>query len=401
MAATNLHKKILMTFIHAFAVLIGFAVTAHSEDYARVQGYVHSFNNSVSVYTGVFALNKDLTLDTSAYFKYNIDLINPGWGGDGGGGGEKDSLTGSKAVAAVSGASSAVTSGGSSSKDTRHEVNAGVAHNFNNLAVAELYYDFSREKDYTSHTPTVSVRKDLFEKNTTLTFGYSRNIDSVSGQFAGSAKGRDTGNFFFGVTQVLSPFTVAQAGYSRSDSSGFESEGIRLVPLNNVSPGTCTAKSAACVDEAFPDSRERNAYLAGVSHYFLNGFSPVFKRSSIKVNFRYYDDSWDIKSYAVDTEYYKYLADEVILRLNYRYYDQTKAFFVKDVYTGSEEFKSASPQLLQFNSNLVGVKVVYNFSDIQKDSGLQAGSAEAKYEYYTESIGVNAHIVMVGLKAVF
>jgi uncharacterized protein DUF3570 len=376
---------------------------AKAEDYASAQAYVHDFNNNITVYTGVFALNKDLSLDTSLYFKYTVDLINPAFG-EGEGGGEhavKGAAYTATPVAAVSSASSAAAAG----RDTRNELTAGFTHNFGNIIGVEAYYDFSKEKDYMSNTPTITLKKDLFEKNTTLTLGYSINIDKINGQFMDRTEGRTTNNYFAGITQVITPQTIAQLGYARSVSRGFESEGIRLVPTDGtpVSQSTCAAISATCATESFPSSRSRNAYIFGINQYFADGPTPIFRRSSLRLTLRYYTDSWDIKSRTAELEYYKYLTDDLIMRLDYRYYNQSKAFFVKDVYTPSDVFRSSSPQLLKLSTNLGGIKFIYNFPVRKNDdfSLLQLNGIEGKYEYYTETIGVHAHILMAGLRLVF
>jgi len=202
-------------FIYRLVIICAFFIftsaNAGAEDYVTGQTYIHSFSNSVMVYTGVFALNKDLSLDTSTYFKYTVDFINPsfgeGGGGKGGGGGGDDF---SSKVAATSGASSSVSSsgGGSAASDTRNELTVGFTHNFSNIIGVEVYYDYSKEKDYTSNTPSISLKKDLFEKNTTLTAGYSKSMDDVYGQFMTEHKTKVTNSYFVGITQVLSPFTV-------------------------------------------------------------------------------------------------------------------------------------------------------------------------------------------------
>ncbi|MBI5970602.1 MAG: DUF3570 domain-containing protein [Deltaproteobacteria bacterium] len=403
------------------AVIVGAAVlslpalcvVASAEDYAATQAYMHSFNNGVTVYSGVFALNKDLNLQTSTYFKYNIDLINPsfGEGGEGGGGdsvnkGGNQTLRGnsSRGVAAASGASSAVSSGGNSAKDTRHAFTAGLKHEFKDVVGVEAYYDYSKEKDYTSHTPTFTLKKDLFNKNTTITAAYSKNNDRVKGVFMDGAKGRNTDNYFAGVTQALTPYTLVQAGYSRNNSNGYESEGIRLVPLSGTPSSSCTAKSASCREESFPSKRFRNAYILGVSQYFNYDGSYAFNRSAVRLTLRYYDDSWGVNSYMSEVEYNKYLSEQVVMRLNYRYYTQDKAYFALDNYDGPEQYKSSSPQLLKFDSRLAGVKLGYKFKDTGKGAGsfpIGVSIAEAKYEYYTQSIGVNAHVVMAALRLFF
>lgn len=73
MAAIN-----CMTFLKGLilsVLLLMFSMTvARGEDYVTAQGYIHSFNNNLSVDTGVFALNKDLSLDADAYLKYTVDI---------------------------------------------------------------------------------------------------------------------------------------------------------------------------------------------------------------------------------------------------------------------------------------------------------------------------------------
>lgn len=390
-----------------------FSMPVAAENYATDQFYIHSFDNNVTVYTNVFSLNKDLNLETSVNFKYTVDLINPslfeGGGGEGGGG--EGAAAGRVAparvakVAAISSASTAASGAGSSSGgDTRNELTAGISHNFGNLITADAYYDYSSESDYTSQTPAITFKKELFEKNTTLTAGYSRNMDRVDGQFMGGAQDRNTDNFYAGITQLFSPVTIGQIGYSRNLSTGFQSEGVRLVPVNGALASSCTAESVTCVDEVFPDSRTRYAYLAGVSHYFIEGLNGLLDRSSIKLNLRYYHDDWDITSYTGEAEYNKYLSEELLLRFSYRYYTQSKAFFIKAAYLSSDLYKSSSPQLLELNSNHAGFKLTYLFKDspvIDDVFGLQLHSLEGKYEYYTESLGVTAHTVMAGVKFFF
>lgn len=387
------------------AIFLTLPAAAFAEDYAAVQGYLHSFNNGISVYSGVFALNKDVSLDTTVSFKYAVDLISPN-GGEGGGG-DDEGGGGDSVAAAVSGASAAVNAG----SDVRHDFMAGVSHNFSNIISVEAYYDYSTEKDYVSSTPTITLKKDLFEKNTTLTFGYSRNMDTISGRFMAGEEDRTTDNFFAGITQVLSPFTVAQLGYSHSKSEGLLSEGIRLVPTGAATDADCSPLTAAdpaivagggCVNEAFPSERKRDAYLVGVNHYFTNGLGGLLERSAAKLTFRYYDDSWDVNSWMGEAEFYKYLDDNLIMRLNYRYYTQSKAFFVKDTYAAGDQFKSSSPQIEEKDTNLIGLKLIYILPEPVKTTWkLAVNSLEGKYEYYTESIGVNAHIFMGGLRFSF
>lgn len=379
-------------------------VKAHAEDYAAAQGYLHAFSNGVSVYSGVFALNKDVSLDTTVSFKYAVDLIRP----DGEDGDDDDDEGGTGVgVAAVSSASAAASAG----SDTRHDVMAGVSHNFGNIIGVEASYDYSAEKDYVSSTPTLTIKKDLFDKNTTLTFGYSRNMDTISGRFMADDAGRTTDNFYFGITQVISPVLVAQVGYSHSSSEGQLSEGIRLVPTGAATDTDCSALTApdpdllavgsGCVNEVFPTERKRHAYLAGVSRYFTGGLGGLLERSALRLVFRYYDDSWEINSWMGEAEFHKYLSENLIMRLDYRYYVQSEAFFVKDSYVSADQYKSVSPQLEDKETHLAGLKLTYLLQNPLSAWKLAVNSLEGKYEFYTESIGVNAHVLMGALRLSF
>jgi hypothetical protein len=400
-AAVGAIKKLFTLTV----IFLALPVAALAQDYVAAQGYLHSFNNGISVYSGVFALNKDVTLNTTGYFKYAVDLISPQGGEDDDDDEGEDEGGGDGSVRAVSGASAAVSAG----SDVRHEIMAGITHNFNNIIGVEAYYDYSKENDYVSSTPTVTLKKDLFDKNTTLTLGYSRNMDTISGLFLSGEEDRTTDNYYAGLTQVLSPVTVAQIGYSHSNSEGLLSEGIRLVPTGTATAADCAPLMApdpgivaggGCVNEAFPSERKRDAYIAGVNHYFTAGLGGLLDRSAVKLTFRYYDDSWDISSWMGEAEVYKYLVDNLVLRLNYRYYTQSQAFFVKDTYVASDQFKSSSPQLEEKDTNLVGLKLIYLLDPVSNWK-LAVNALEGKYEYYTESIGVNAHIFMGGLRFTF
>ena len=71
--------------------------------------------NSVTVYSTVFALNKDVSLDTLTYFKYNIDMINPAGAAQGRRLG-KDDVRGLERFYSSS-----------SARDTRHALTAGFS----------------------------------------------------------------------------------------------------------------------------------------------------------------------------------------------------------------------------------------------------------------------------------
>lgn len=383
--------------------LLFVSTPAKAENYAAIQSYVHSFNNNVRVFSEVFALNHDLSLETSVYGKYTVDFINPKLGEDEGGNDRSlNSTAGAKAVAAIAAASSAVSSGGGG-RDTRNELVGGITHNFDNIVSVDLGIYYSHESDYSSTAPSIGLKKDLFNKNTTLSLGYSRNFDMIHGQYMNGYQYKKVDNFFGGITQVLTRYTVAQVGYARINASGYMSEGVRLVPLQGVLQASCIGISNTCAEEVFPNNRFRDAFIAGISQYFDFPGTYVFDRASIKLTGRKYKDSWGIRSYTAEAEYNKYLLDNLIMTLNYRHYEQSKANFDKENFMGTEQFLTASPQLKRFKTDLAELKFRYNFAGNPYTTGdtLKLDSVEGKYAFYNESSDVSANIFMVAVRVGF
>jgi len=396
------YKLILCLLLNLFIFLITVS-PAFSEDYATAQTYIHAFSNNITVYTGVFALNKDVSLNTTAYFKYTVDMINPNLfeegGGGGGGGVEADKKSAPKALAAVSGAS---TIGGSSAAtDTRNNITLGLTHNFDNIISVEAGYDYSAEKDYVSNTPGITLKKDLFLKNTTLILGYSKNMDSVDGKYMTLTEKKNTNNYYAGFTQIITSKTIAQIGYLRSEAAGFLSEGNRLVPVNGATALSCTDISTTCKVEKFPDSRNRDALILGINHYLQHGLIYSPSAASVRLTLRYYKDDWNVDSFTEQAEYYQYLPYQNLLRLDARMYQQSKASFVRSIYTSSDKYLSVSPQLEKQDTYLFGVKLSHQFAD-DPDIGIFANSyLEGGYEFYTQSTNVSAHDFIVSLKFIF
>ena len=393
-----------LSLLFVFSILSTCGATkARGEEYAIAQSYLHAFSNNLVVFTELFALNKELSLDTSTYFKYTVDLIQPGLFED-----DDDDEGGD----ATSGASSAAAGG----QDSRHEVTAGISHNFKDLVGVELYYDASWEKDYKSSTPTVTLKKELFNKNSTISFGYSQNNDEISGKFIGGTEKRTTDNYYLGLTQVLSPVTIIQTGYSHIESNGYMPEGIRLVPVDGVTAASCTAESLTCLDEVFPDSRKRDAFILGINHYFntepsgerFNIRKPtpfllnyLLNQSVLKLTLRYYYDDWDIDSFTAEVMHSKPLTENNSLRLNYRFYIQNKTSFFKDDYLSSDLLRSTSPQHDEFHTQLFGAKFIHRLKNRPQIGSFGLGTIEGKYEFYTKSTHVSAHILMASLRFVY
>jgi len=413
-------QKIFFSCIIIVASLFFLVHRVVSEDYAVMQGYVHNLNSNVAIYTGVFALNRDIDLDTTLYLKYTVDRIVPEEGTDANGedddddddddedeDDDHDSRRKQRDAFLVDIRSAASASGSTFSqedsdqiKDTRNELTFGLTQKMGITSTCELYYDYSHEKDYISHTPSLTLTQELNQRNTALTFGYARNIDRIEGFYMDESEPLNTDNYYFGITQLLSPVMLTRIGYVRIHSEGQFSDGNSLIPLDGTEE-VCTEISESCVEEVLPDSRSRGAFVIGLDRYFTGDFISFLNRSSVKLTFRSYQDDWGIHSYTEEVELNKYVTPQTIIRLNYRFYNQTSADFLKDEYTSDDQFKSLSPQYASFRSDLVGLKITYTFTHIPQRtlfSFMNGHSLEGLYESYRTSNDVKSYTLMMGMK---
>lgn len=184
-------------------------------------------------------------------------------------------------------------------------------------------------------------------------------------------------NFAVSLTQVLSQWTVMQAGYTFSDMDGYLASGHRRVLLEN----------GAEVPEYVPGQRKREAFGLRIAQWLpTNG--------AIHLSYRYYRDDWKIDSHTCQILVYQYLLKSLLLRGEYRYYTQDGAYFYKDSYTGTERYLTSSTSLGPMTANLYGLKAVYSFDMLNLD-------IEAKYEKYRQSTGLEGDIIMAGLRYSF
>lgn len=332
--------------------------SAMADEYVSTDINYYKFDG-LTVIKPMITLNKDLSLNTSILFRATLDNV------------EAQTTT----VDAVSGATKITTStSNTKDEDNRKNLTFGVTHAIS-LYKIDVGYDYSREKDYTSQTPSIQLSRDFFERNTTLAIGYSHNFDNVLGKYMSKAQDKDSNNYSISLTQFISPITVAQIGYTYSHATGYLGTGNRKVALSGGSES----------DEYLPDSKKREAIGVRLAQYI----TPI--NSAVHLIYRWYRDDWWIKSNTYGIQYYQYVGEDTYVRLEYRYYAQDKAYFFKDSYAGSEQFITSSNTYSELHSHLYGVKLVHYLRSPNI-------STEVKYERYRQSTGLDGDIFMFGIK---
>ena len=243
----------------------------------------------------------------------------------------------------------------------------------------------SRERNYESDFATLSVQREFFDRNTTLGLAYTINRDSID-----TLKLADTRPFPRDVSldavtltaaQVLSPKLVAQGSLYFGRQQGYLAHPENIIV--NI--------DGSFAEEVHPGERQRAAVVGRLIRYFET-------QSSLHTDYRYYRDTWGISSHTAGAEWYQYFGPHWIGRIGYRLYDQSAADFWDERPDPGAPFKTIDGKLRPFTSNLYGLKVTTTRWHIP---WFDRTEFDAKVDRYTQSGGLNAVVVEVGMRTAF
>lgn len=265
-----------------------------------------------------------------------------------------------------------------------------------NAAVAVNYYR-SQEVDYRSNAAVLTYNQEFNQKNTTLTLRAQYNADLVgeileTGDLVNQRKKTYTGSL--SLSQLLSPNTVMDVSYDVVIHKGFLSDPYRQVRMYDA------AGASTLVDELHPRSRTRHAGAVKLSQFIV----PI--KASLIGSYRYYFDSWKVRSHTGEVKFNKYILNDLIFGVDYRYYTQTGASFYKDRYSGSYDvattFRTSDYKLKPFTSNNFGFTLTYLLRGLAKDSPdfefLRDSAVEIMYFRYFNNLDFSANIIQATIK---
>jgi hypothetical protein len=215
---------------------------------------------------------------------------------------------------------------------------------------ASLYA--SRERDYQSLSPAVGGSWDLGERNTTVSWGGSWFFDREFPYGAWALLGggdKRVQSYNLGLSQIFTPLLLVGINGTFTRTDGYIGH-----PYNPV-----TTLDSGLIAENLPRKKDAVA-LAG---QILQGFHIGPNLGSLGVEYRGYEDSWDLKSHTVTVKWSQHLSDATILRFQGRWYRQWGAAFVQDQYLGDETYRTADIRYYPFTSYLLGAKAISEFPD--------------------------------------
>ena len=136
--------------------------------------------------------------------------------------------------------------------------------------------------------------------------------------------------------------------YDAIVESGYLNNPYRFVILNGVPQGLGS--------EVYPGTRTTQAYGLRLTKYWKF-------RGSTSLGYRYYTDTWDVKSHTVDFTYSQYFGSRWITDLYLRYYTQDKASFYSNDFSAPQNYMARDKELSTFDNYSVGARVGYQLFD--------------------------------------
>ena len=252
-------------------------------------------------------------------------------------------------------------------------------------------YYVSTEEDWFAQMVAVSYNHDFFGDNFNLSGGMSYGWDDITpladadGDTQHDFRNTTHGNLV--ATQILTPTTVVRAGVEFNRVSGLQHDPYRNVYVAGTN-----------VTEVHPRARDRRDVFLRLSQYITN-------RSSIKVDYRFYDDDWGVSSHTVGGKLSQYITDEVVMRYRYRYYSQTPAWFFADDYQvagGVDGYRTGDYRLGDYGAHLFGGRLMWFPHGALGHIGFLKGAHMVfTYEHYFNSNNFSAHIYEAGLRVAF
>ena len=339
---TSTHSSCHLSCIIAICSMVLCATAAHgsSTPEDRTDVLFHAYDGGGVTISGPSVLvRKDYKEKVSFYANYYMDF--------------------------VSSASIDVVTQGSPYSEQRAEYSLGVdyLHEKTTLSVG---IGNSSEDDYLSDSANFGISQAFFGDLTTLTMGYSHadNIVMKNGEVAANEeKFREEAKqsrFNLGLTQILTKSWVLAVNLESIVDDGFLNNPYRSVRYLNAdgSPGW--------QQEVYPKSRNSDAFALR-SMYYL----PY--RASIRVEGRYFEDSWGIAAQNFEVRYIHPYKDKYIFEVRARTYSQSGADFFQDMFSYRDprnddpelaEFRASDKELSAFTSINLGIGVTY---DLQKE----------------------------------
>lgn len=253
---------------------------------------------------------------------------------------------------------------------------------------ATLGYYHSMERDYLAHQVSAGYARDLQDASLNLAVGTSwgwDDIEPLTDERSVAAPDRKTTLHWNAVaTRVLSPVTVVRAGVEWNHVNGLQHNPYRMVYAGG-----------SILPERHPDTRERRDAFVKVHHWLAN-------RSSLKFDYRIYDDDWGVRSHEIAGGLSQYVTRGLYAQWEYRWYTQSAADFWRAEYLapeGVDGWRTGDYRLSPLSSHLFGVSFNADLGVLAPNSRrLRPFALTLDWERYFNNTNYSADILETGLE---
>jgi len=210
---------------------------------------------------------------------------------------------------------------------------------------------FSSEYDYKSFNAGLSWTGSFAEDNFTLTtsaqyFMDSTNLFDYINEKTKDAEDKRVYSLDINASQFLTRNDILSIGHTTIIQNG------ALESIRNT-----TKIAGTRVAEQLPGSRKRYAYYTQLVHAFSDDLAFSNK-------YRFYHDSWDLKSHTYETSLRFTTNDENgFLELNYRFYSQSNVKYFHRTLTSITPSFTSDSDLEKFTSHRIGPHYSYDLGE--------------------------------------
>jgi hypothetical protein len=269
--------------------------------------------------------------------------------------------------------------------DSRFSLDGSLTQPLDRLTTLVIGSHLSTEHDYTSLGANVGLSRDFNRRNTTLSASaaFSHDLvrpeggipvplssmgafteqegegegeadDDFEGTSGRSDRSKNVFDAVFGLTQVLDRQMLVRFNYSFNHSSGYLNDPYKLLSIVQSRSGTDPGEPVDYIYESRPDNRSKHALYAEVRRY-VHGHT-------VNLSYRYFWDSWGIKSNTVDLRYRLPLSAGHALEPHVRWYRQSAADFYRSYLVDGSSVPahaSADYRLAPFHALTVGLQYLF------------------------------------------
>ncbi len=243
---------------------------------------------------------------------------------------------------------------------------------------------FHLEENFRAWTLGAGVTHAMADDNAVLSASLNEVIDWFDGyDIHGVPQGhvwRTSSNANLGLTQLLSPTTVAHVGYGGTLQRRNLGVTWNSVPLLGGGLGP----------ELLPEVRHRHALLGRI-------VQALPWRGTLKQSYRLYLDSWGIIGNTLETQLYQRLGRGAYVRGLYRLHHQSAADFFTTSAVPGVEYRTADSDLDGFTAHSYGAKLVL----VGRTPGVREVTFDLGFERYHRSNDLRASLYSCGLSLLF